>query len=85
MKKYLDFKVTTWKRIHFKNDQDLNETINDSLPESLSVNETIIEDLDIELFFKEDDNLSIISDYCIDNLFTIKPLHNEFINNYNLF
>ena len=29
MKKYLDFKVTTWKRIHFKDDQDLNQIIDD--------------------------------------------------------
>lgn len=29
MSKYLDFKVTTWKRLRFKDNQDLNQIIDD--------------------------------------------------------
>jgi hypothetical protein len=29
MSKYLDFKITTWKRLYFKDDQDLDKTISD--------------------------------------------------------
>jgi hypothetical protein len=68
-------------------DESINEDV-DSLCESLSVNETIIEDLelDFDIFSTiEDDNLSISSNFCIDNLFETKPLHEEFLFVYDLF
>jgi hypothetical protein len=57
----------------------------DSLPESLSVNETIIDDFEIEFSTIEDDNISIGSNFYIENLFEIKPLHEEFLYSYDLF
>jgi hypothetical protein len=68
-------------------DESIKEDV-DSLYESLSVNETVIEDLelDFEIFSTiEDDNLSISSNFCIENLFEIKPLHEEFLFVYDLF
>lgn len=68
-------------------DESINEDV-DSLCESLSVNETVIEDLelDFDIFSTiEDDNLSVSSNFCIDNLFETKPLHEEFLFFYDLF
>ena len=68
-------------------DESINDDV-DSLCESLSVNETVIEDLelDFDIFSSiEDDNLSISSNFCIDNMFEIKPLHEEFLFVYDLF
>jgi hypothetical protein len=65
-------------------DESINEDV-DSLCESLSVNETVIEDLELDFDIFEDDNLSIFSNFCIDNMFEIKPLHEEFLFVYDLF
>jgi hypothetical protein len=57
----------------------------DSLPETLSINETLIEDHNVDFSTIEDDNVSIGSNFCIENLFEIKPLHEEFLYSYDLF
>ena len=62
---------------------------NFSLPDSLSIDETIIEE-DLDIFennfsIYEDDNETIFSEFYISNIFEIKPLHEEFLNSYNIF